>query len=206
MLIFLRSRRGSTPSTGRCSFKKGFTLIELLVSLSIIVILSGVVIAKFSTFDSTTLLKNAAFDVATTIREAQAYSLAAVGNQSNFRVPYGVTFVPDSQQYILFQETTDGGVPEYESSDIDLRISYLSRSIKVADICVVDSSGDECGLTRLDISFLRPEFRALIYAHGYAGSPADIIKAQIKLQSTRDATREWVVEIGKFGNISVVKS
>ena len=50
--------------------KSGFTLVELLVTITIFVILTGVVLVNSNSFDNSVLLNNFAYDVALTIKEA----------------------------------------------------------------------------------------------------------------------------------------
>ena len=82
--------------------KKGFTLVELLVSVSIIALIATVVLVRFTDFDSTTILRSLAFEVATAIREAQVISLGTqVGSGVSFNIPSGITFTPRSKEYTL---------------------------------------------------------------------------------------------------------
>ena len=60
------------PSRGR-----GFTLIELLICVGIIGILTAIVIFKYKSFDSTILLKSAAYEVSLALRDTQVKSVSA---------------------------------------------------------------------------------------------------------------------------------
>ena len=73
---------------------KGFTLIELLVTITIFVILTGVVLLSQNSFDNSILIKNLAYDISLTIREAQDYGVDVNESQysTNPFTPYGVYF------------------------------------------------------------------------------------------------------------------
>ena len=186
----------------------GFTLVELMISITIILLLTSVVVVRFSSFDSTTLLKSAAYELATTIREAQVYSVSVLGNDDpTFDLPYGVTFTPGARSYTLFQYI--GLVrPTYDGSAADVYTRIFDRSAEISDICIVIGGTETCsssdpGLTQLDISFQRPEFIAIITASGYNDAENDSIESVLIKLSTPNGDNEWVVEVGVLGHISV---
>jgi prepilin-type N-terminal cleavage/methylation domain-containing protein len=206
----------------KCS---GFTLIELLVSVAIISIISTLVIVRFHAFDSTVTLKNAAYDIATAIRQAQIYSVSVVnidGNEEGFRYPYGVTFSSryDSvnKQYIFYRyeysaedkrphydiwsEDEDG---ESDSSVESLLVANLPANVYISDVCVVIGGEDDCVKRRLDITFRRPEYSALFWDHNDPNNNSEISSGKIKLKSTRDEDTTWVVEVSVLGQISTYK-
>lgn len=88
--------------------QSGFTLVELLVTITIFVILTGVVLFSQAKFNSTILLTNLAYDTALTIRQAQTFGI----NIKNFNVlgadkftPYGVHFdMSANKSFILFAD------------------------------------------------------------------------------------------------------
>lgn len=200
----------------------GFTLLELLITMAIITVITGLVIARYATFDSTVVLRSVAYDVATSLREAQIYSVSVYnvlgGGGAVFRYPYGLTFTKDATSYTFFRFNSDVGTqfPIYQASPDDgvsesvVRVLGLNGSTKISDICIVRSNGSEdCSISRLDISFRRPEFTALIYAHGYGASSGvssvDIAAARVKLQSTKSSASTWIAEIKLLGQITVYK-
>lgn len=184
----------------------GFTLVELLISVLIIVAIVGVVLANFSLLDSTTLLRSLAFEIATSVREAQVISLSARGDASgsDFDVPYGVSFsASDPKHYSLFQNDYTTPFNTYT----------IGRTMQIADICITKSPTTYCHtddtdeITRLDISFLRPEFTANYTVQdlpsGVANDEIDTI--EIKINSAVNVGNVWIVEVGRLGNIAVFK-
>lgn len=175
------------------------------------------VIVRFGTFDSTVILKSLAFEVAASMRDAQVYAVSVVNTQGEYRKPYGLSFVPGSVNYSFFRYTGVDTTPTADESTI-LNTYTLGRSIKIADVCVVSGSGVSatvtCNsddpmttLTRLDVSFRRPEFRALFNGIGLPVGidNDDIHTVYIKLRSTKDPSMTWVVEIGLLGHVSVYR-
>ncbi|MBU6370670.1 MAG: prepilin-type N-terminal cleavage/methylation domain-containing protein [Patescibacteria group bacterium] len=91
--------------------KGGFTLVELLVTISIFVVITGVVLFSQNGFNNNILLQNLAYDISLSIRQAQYYgvdvneSQSAPNSQSSFS-PYGIYFNLSSsnQSYIFFND------------------------------------------------------------------------------------------------------
>lgn len=229
MQIFLKS---PTRSSSR-----GFTLVELLISIAIIGIVTSTVLVKYKSFDSTVLLKGAAYEIALTLREAQVKSIGAMGTSTsgNFNVSYGVSFdVTDAGKstYTVFtySTTTPYRTPRLiETEELFLTYAYPSvvqtytfdREMVVRDICIIETSGETCNsltddatLSRLDISFRRPEFRSLFFAdnadqtvdHTTTFVPSGIVGAKIYIgKDTNEETEVFVIEITSLGQITVCK-
>jgi prepilin-type N-terminal cleavage/methylation domain-containing protein len=104
-------------SFAKTKFIAGFTLVELLVTISIFVLLTGIVLFNQTKFNSTILLTNLAYDTALTIRQAQTYGVNVKefnrqdGGDKKF-LPYGVHFETgdNNKSFILFTEL------DYESN------------------------------------------------------------------------------------------
>jgi hypothetical protein len=195
----------------------------MMVSITIIGILSAVVIANFGSFDSTTLLKASAYDIASMLRQAQVYSVSVLGSSDDFNTPYGVTFTPDTQEYQFFRFVHASDFPIYDgvlSQNVGSP-SFLSRSMTITDLClnarIAGSVQHRCNstspttITRLDISFRRPEFKALFHVEGLPASvvnpdnngDGNIESVEIELQSTREPGNRYLVVVGLLGHISV---
>ena len=159
------------PRAHRCG---GFSTIELLVSVAIIIVIVGTALINFSSFNSTVLLKNAAYTVAVDIRQAQAFGLSVRGDGTGkFRVPYGIEFTNNADTYDLkvgneAWKTTSPYVPIPNPSNLVERFK-LGNTIHVVEICVVVSTSPEnCNIGSLYISFARPNFDAFFYADAVA--------------------------------------
>jgi type II secretory pathway pseudopilin PulG len=188
----------------------GFSLVELLVSAGVITLLAAIVLVRFSSFDGTVLLKSSAYDVGVALREAQIYGVSVVntatGGTSNFRYPYGLSFTPGAQSYPFFRFNSSTVAPRYVSTSIDLiRNINFPSSVEVYDVCVTNSGVDDCTISRLDISFRRPEYSAMFFAPPTLNNASTITAGKIYLRSTRNTSNVWVVEIQLLGQIVVYK-
>lgn len=218
MSIFSRSfqlflgykKSGSLPQSALRT-QRGFTLIELLVTMSIFLVIITVVVFRFVSFDSIILLKTLGYDVALSVREAQSYSISVLGNTSgDFRAAYGVSFSPNETQYAFFRDAGTG-IPEYNAGvDDTVSLYSVGSSYTIVDVCIdvidvsfnVTTLCNDDGIGRVDISFRRPEYRALFHAEGYGGSSYNITQTEVKLQST-DGTYTTSVVVLLSGQIKV---
>ncbi len=193
--------------------RRGFTLIELLISVAIIGILTAMVTVKYKAFDSTTILKGAAYEIALTIREAQIKSMSAVRGTTGFDFPRGVSITPGnapttaSKTYTVFQFGSTTVYPYYDTAEplSTLLSSFtLDRTMYVSDVCI--DNGTDCTPSRIDISFRRPEFRAIFYVPGNTPAQnAAISNATIKITSSNNTANVFLVEVSQLGQISVSK-
>lgn len=196
---------------------RGFTLIELLVSIGIIGLVTSIVLVRYGSFDSTTILKNAAYDVALALRESQIRSISVVRGPVtqegvSFDFAYGISLNAGDDSYTAFRYASSTGQPRYEGDDAELIdvLKLPGRAIHVVDMCTQKGDTDQtCGLTRLDVSFRRPEFNALIYAidsnNVPLSNPEEITETQVFLTSEKDEDDRFVVKVTQFGQISVCK-
>lgn len=208
---------------------RGFTLVELLISCGIIALVSSLVLVKYSAFDSTTLLKSTAYDIALSLREAQVKSVSVVNNGTSadaFDYPYGLSFSDSvaptvrnltNKLYVAFRyESTVLETPRYNNLYVGKSIATttIGRSMIISDLCIklVGQTDYDCSLTRLDISFRRPEFKALFWAVGGVNNygrppqlqPNNVESAKIVVSSPTAATA-FATEVTRLGQISVYK-
>ena len=182
---------------------RGFTLVELLVSMAVMLIILSGSLLRYNSFDSEILLKTLAYDVALSVRQAQSYSLNVLGTTGVFDSPYGVSFTPDSKDYVLFLYGGEEDRPRYDGDASVLDSFRLSRQFEITNVCVTRSGTEYCIASRVDVSFRRPEFTALFYVEGYSEvQNAQIEKMRITIESPNGGP-SGVVEIGYTGYITV---
>ena len=191
----------------RKKVNSGFTLVELLVTISIFVILTGVVLFSQTKFNSTILLTNLAYDTALTIRQAQNYGINIkefnLGGVSKF-VPYGIHFdLTKNKSFILFADLNfDLNTKElspFSSDDASrclnnegcVNIYNIKRNNYISTLCVVSSGSELCEpVEKLDILFQRPNPDAVIFGDGENNKS----RAIITLKGVDGSDRQVVVQ------------
>ena len=197
---------------------QGFTLVELLISIAIMGIITALVLTNYKSFDSTVLLKGAAYEIALSLRDIQTKSVSVVRGSANFEYPYGMTFTPGLQTYKAFRFASSTAVDTYYDIDdpdpdlaSDIGTTSITRSMEIYQVCIstVNNSTYDCSMNRLDVSFRRPEFKSIFHAfktpsteYPLVGDP--VTGALIKVRS-RNGGDIFVVEVTQFGQISVYK-
>lgn len=174
-------------------YRGGLSIIELLIVISIFTIITAVVLVRHSSFNSTTLLTNLAYDIALSIRQAQAYGISVRSVEGGtFRSAYGVHFDSSvSDSYVLFQDLDLNGI--YEVSEFVEQYN-LRRGHTIKNACI-DTSCFSGGLEDLDITFKRPNPDAII--NGNSNANACIVVADA------DDTSQRIVKVLTTGQISI---
>ncbi len=172
----------------------GFSLAELMVVTAVIVLVSAVVLVNNNRFGGVVLLENLAYDIALSIRQAQAYGISVRRDQGTggFNIGYGVYFnMTSPKTYYLFADVDGDGVWD-SGEDVSPSPYNIERGFKIADLCVTSSESETCGLNRIDIIFKRPEPGAFIRA---SGETVLQDSARIVLKSPRDDEASVIVEL-----------
>jgi prepilin-type N-terminal cleavage/methylation domain-containing protein len=189
----------------------GFTLIELMVSLAIFAFMTAFLLAKYGTFNQSTLVTNLAYDAALTIRSAQSYGLNVQGttvqsatncnnvqisaNSTCFFYPYGVYFdLSNPTRFIFFTDINGNG--QYASSSGELISTYnMNKGYTIQSLCA--GSLSSCtSVNNLNITFKRPNPDAIIIANN--GSPVTYAKITFVANNTTSS-----VVVQSTGEISV---
>lgn len=160
-----------------------FGLIELLVSISIVMIVMSIVLARQDTFNSAVLLRNQAFDIALSLREAQlsAVSVQVIGGSD--RQVIGVYFDTDTtdeanQRFIVFQDAApqDGF---YSASD-DATVGQPRQLDPRFEIAEIRADGTAIGSGELSILFERPNFDARFFDAATSELSESVIEIDVK--------------------------
>lgn len=179
----------------------GFGLVELIVSISIMVLITTVILAKHDSFNGTSLLRGQAYRIALQTREVQLFAISAtdLGNNS-FRNVYGLHFnTATPGLYKVFRDSTNGN-NFFDNGEEFGKQGILDKRFEVKAIRLVGGTGP--AQTQVSVSFKRPNFDARIYtgANTEANSAVSGVEIDVAVKST-GAIR--TIEITKTGQISV---
>lgn len=180
----------------------GFTVVELMVTLGIVVLVTGIIMIRYSSFNSSVLLSSQAYLTAFDIREAQSLAVSVRGNQSEFREEYGLYFnMVNPREYLLFQDDDSNGDqdPVRYHADEELGAAYrIDSRFEILDICASNGGSQTCSLSNIAISFKRPDFDASFYSSDMGG--IDSIELVI---GSEDSSITRSVVVYASGQISV---
>jgi prepilin-type N-terminal cleavage/methylation domain-containing protein len=205
--------------TNKKSLNKGFTLVELLVTITIFVIITGVVLVNSNKFDSTELLNNFTYDVALTIKQAQSYGVnARENNLGSFNTNlsgYGVYFNVDpatgaggsNTNFVLFNDISDnlgtgnpdkiynGSITSCPTDSLECVQKYsIKKGLYIKNICAgASESTCDSSITKLSILFYRPNLAAFIYTVNGTFVSVPQSYAKITLASLDGATSSVVI-------------
>jgi prepilin-type N-terminal cleavage/methylation domain-containing protein len=204
-LNFLASHKNSKPFW-KYNSQSGFGLIELMVSISIMVLVSGVILSRQSNFNSTILLRSEAYDIALRLREIQLNAVSASsGGDGEFRSILGVHFdKADDGKYYVFRDGSgvtdpdpDGFYQPDEQFDIQGVLDNRFEIRNIRDIGVITTERDQ-----VSIIFVRPNFDARFFSSPgdsgeFAGNTLEIVIGE------RNKPTERTIEVTATGQISV---
>lgn len=171
---------------------RGFSLVELLVAVSILVLLAGVVLARYKDFDSITLLQSLAYDVALSIREAQVLGVGVRGAADSYDPPFGVHFdVNTPTQYVLFRDSDENDT--YSASEM-VSLFHIGNGHSITDICF---DGD-CSVNEANVLFERPDLDAIFATGGNRETTVAVMTITLSSQN-----HTQVVQVRSTGQISL---
>ncbi len=196
--------------------KKGFTLVELLVTITIFVLLTGVVLFKQGSFDDAILLNNMAYDMGLTLRQAQSFGLSTrEAGASQFLIGSGyglyINLTQSNKNFVLFADldsdnryTSPGGVTSCISNDAECIQKYtINRGNKIQKVCVENAC--TTSVAELSILFKRPKPDALIYYSTTNGGALSTSSMARIVVSSANGNATTSVIISNVGQIYVTK-
>lgn len=199
------------------TLEAGFSLIELLAVTAVIALVSAVILTSNSTFGGQVLLRNLAYDIALSVRQAQVYGIAVQRfGSGTFTAGYGIHFdISSPANYLLFGDAItvnglyDCPTPGSVTTCEQLESNTISNGFKISQLCATPAGGAEsCNFTSIDILFKRPDPDAWISATPSGSTPVSCIltgpcysSARITVRSPRGNTA--TVRIDQNGQIAV---
>jgi prepilin-type N-terminal cleavage/methylation domain-containing protein len=188
--------------SGGYKYQRAFGLVELMVSISIIALVSAIIVTRQSAFNGAVLLRNQAYEIAFTIRQAQ--QLAVSGGDAAQR-RYGVYFNTDTANqhtYRLFADSDDDGF--FDASEQIGQTGRLDSRFEIRDVSPGSSN-------QLAITFMRPNFDARFCANisgcntpaSFSNGPAYINVARVG-ETGNGTGQVRRVQVSATGQISVI--
>lgn len=177
----------------------GFTLVELMVTIGIVTLVTGVVLIKYSSFNSVVLLKSQAYELALDIRAAQSYGVNNSGKQgAPSREAFGIYLdMANPNAYILFQDEPSGTDLVYDAGEEVGEVYGIDSRFAIQAICTESTCSSP--VTSASIAFKRPNFDARI-ATNPASTPSQL---EIVLASVANTAITYSVIVYPSGQISV---
>jgi len=196
---------------------RGFTLVELVVSIAIFAAMTALVVVKYGNFNQSTLFTDTAYDIALVIHTAQTYGLSVKNTSSSFSAAYGVDFYDvatgsvfcgsastNNASIVLFADTAPQPTPNQycDGNDSNVTTYAISRGATVTGLCVGTALNSCNSVSRLDVTYLRPNPEATIC--GYNGSTwtCTYTYGKVTLTATDSSTRS--IEMRQNGEVSVL--
>lgn len=144
----------------------GFSLVELMISISIMVIVAGIILTRQSSFNGAVLLRGEAYDIALQIREVQLNAVSASGNSGTFRSVQGVQFDTSTFSnnfYRIFVDTPTGVDANgfYDSGEEFGQQGLLDPRFEIRAIRAIGT--DAIVGTEVSVVFVRPNFDARFF-------------------------------------------
>ena len=180
----------------------GFTLIELMVVIGIMLVITTLILARYSQFNGTVLLRDLAYDVGLSIREAQVYGISGRSVDGTFAYRYGVYFSKAAPtQYTLFGDKNNNQA--YDGDEI-VSVYTMRAGYGLSEMCATRSSdgASRCAsrneISTLTVMFKRPEPDAIIRSDVVSETYRDVT---FTLLSPSGATRS--VTVTSTGQISI---
>ena len=197
------------PTTYNLTPNAGFTLIELIVVMGILTVMSSVVLANHAQFGDKLLLRNLSYEIALSVREMQVFGLSARKTFATVVVSqkraHGVHFDSNNRvSYLQFVDTSAGISYRYDGSAELVESININPKYTIDDLCAKSIGGSySCGLSSLDISFLRPNPDAVIRVN--ADPTTQYEEAKIVITTRRTGGDKRAIIVGAAGQISVKK-
>ncbi len=186
----------------------GFTVLEMIIVMAIMITIVSLVLANYSGFNERLGVRQAAEEIASSGRQAQAYGLGVrefcKGGSCDFP-GYGLHFLRfasagvSATSYIFFADNKIKNL-QYDAPDEKINDVLIQRSAYISDICAnqKQNPAGPCGLLTLDVVYLRPAPSVNLRSASFAGEIKD---AEIEISGFRGTKKTIIFWLS--GQISI---
>ncbi len=185
----------------------GFGLVELMVSISVMVIVTSVILAKHNSHNGASLLRGQAYELALSVREMQLLAVSATGNTAGFNNVYGLTFSSSTvPTFVVFRDADgdyfyDAGTEEFGPQGV------IDGRYLISRVEFIGTGPDVGRVNSATILFERPNFDALFYKAANTeidpGVQSVEIDVRLKGATGSGANAVRTLEITRAGQIAV---
>jgi Tfp pilus assembly protein FimT len=178
-------------------------LAEIVIVLSIVGFLTAAVIAQYRNFDSTTVLRNLAYEVALSVREAQVMTISTsnLGGGGTLLTEgqnsYGIHFTENSGTYVIFNDHDSDN--QYDPGTELVKLISITQGASITSLVERRAnSADEYSIDEATITFDRPHLDTTFRTTSGSNNVVEVI---VTVTSNRGGDR--MVHIARSGRISV---
>lgn len=158
----------STLTTPQSRQTAGFSIVELMITISIIVLVTGLVLARYSSFNNSVLLQAQAFEIGFDIRQAQQTAISVQAAENASRNGFGIHFDTNHpNRYIFFEDENNNGVFDDGTGiedDETINAFLIDTRFEIVDIRT--GSGSMTSRNEASITYRRPNFDGRIHPNG----------------------------------------
>lgn len=181
----------------------GFGLIELMISISIMLLVIGVVLARQDSFNGAVLLRSEAYEIALSAREVQLNSVSALSIAGNYRTLLGLHFDTNNDALVRIFRDSVAPVGFYNNGEEFGKQINIDSRFEVRGIFIVNNNS-RSPVSNLSVVFERPNFDARFFDSSglVTASSVEIdISKRDQTGTGNDVVR--TVEITSTGQITV---
>lgn len=188
------------------STQLGFGLVELMVSVSLVVLVTSVILARHDSYNGAVLLRSQAYDVALKVREVQMEAVSVVSQEGAYRTALGVCFNTSSpNEYHIFRDADDN--KECDSGEYVGQRGNIDPRFQISSINLISTSIQPRSEQEIVILFERPNFDARFFVEGieqtaFESVEIGILRVGANVQSTNVSDLK-IMEISRTGQILV---
>ena len=185
---------------------QGFTIVELIVVIFLVVVFTTMVLLRQGSFQNSVLLRNTAYELALSIREAQVYGIGVRRDSADVvSGRYGVHIDIDTPELIVLYTDSDED-NMYGGGELK-QTNLFKKPFSIVNICFTHASGvEECAdsvpsIIGLEILFIRPNPDAYLYLVRTGNIIESVSKARISIGAPNGKYIDVI--ISKTGQVAV---
>lgn len=189
------------------STQSGFGLVELMVSISLVVLVTSVILARHDSYNGAVLLRSQAYDVALKLREVQMEAVSVVAQEGDYRAPLGACFSTQwPNRYYVFIDTNGNGACDLATEQVGQQ-GNIDPRFQINSLGLVTTLSESTPANNVSILFERPNFDAKFFVNGTPQNNVEAVEIGIfrvgASQQSTNVSDLRVMEVSRTGQILV---